>query len=220
MLDAKSDFEDAQFLRMVTLHTLIDLHSHFHSVNQPPASYRCGKKKIEFILLWVFCGVSGSHRGGMTTYNNGLKLSDHRALFIDLETGSILLTTGTGPIPPIAGGVSTPKKPHVKVYLATVHKHLAAHNIVARCTHLREHAHVQHIEEVKLEVENIERGVTNAVVHVEKKVTNKYYGYGWSPRLALAGRTVTFWRTCPHVHKAGQDPMMMMPLLANIKNLG
>ena len=54
-----------------------------------------------------------------------------------------------------------------------VHKHLAAHNIVARCTHLQEHAHVQHIEEVKLEVENIGREVTNAVLHAEKKVANK-----------------------------------------------
>ena len=95
-----------------------------------------------------------------------------------------------------------------------VHKHLAAHNIVAQCTHLREHAHVQHIEEVlKLEVENIDREVTNAVLHAEKKLANKNYGYGWSPRLALAGCTVTFWRTCLRVvHKTGKDPMMVMPL--------
>ena len=50
MLDANSDFEDAQFLRMVTLHNLIDLHSNFHSLNQPPKSHRQGKKKIDSIF--------------------------------------------------------------------------------------------------------------------------------------------------------------------------
>jgi len=94
-----------------------------------------------------------------------------------------------------------------------VHKHLAAHNIVACCTHLLEHAHVQHIEEKKLEVENIDREVTNAFLPAEKKVANKNYGYGWSPRLALAGCTVTTsWRTCLCLSKAGKDPMMVMPL--------
>ena len=61
-------------------------------------------------------------------------------------------------------------------------------------------------------MENIDREVRNAVLQAEKKMANKNYGYGWSPRLALAGRTVTFWRTCLRIHKAGKAPMMVMPL--------
>ena len=66
-------------------------------------------------------------------------------------------------------------------------------------------------EAAKLEADKIDKEVTNAVLHAEKKVANKNYGYGWSPQLALARRTVTFWRNCLRLHKDGFDPAVVAP---------
>ena len=77
MLDANSDFDDVQFLQMVTKHKLLDLHSNLNSLTPPPESYRREKKKIDFILgsLVSFQAVV---RGGIMDYNNGLKYSHHQ----------------------------------------------------------------------------------------------------------------------------------------------
>ena len=53
MLDANSDFEDAQFRCMATLHNLIDLHFNFHSLNQPPEFYGFGRERLTSYLVFL-----------------------------------------------------------------------------------------------------------------------------------------------------------------------
>ena len=144
-------------------------------------------------------------------YNNGLKYSDHRALFIDVDEGRLFSAKGQDLFTQTGRVLHSKNKLHVKNYLTLVNKHLAAHNIVERCSRLREMALVKGSEAAKLEVDKIDKEVTNAVLHAEKKVANKNYGYGWSPQLALAGRTVTFWRNCLCLHRDGFDPAVVAP---------
>ena len=54
-------------------------------------------------------------------------------------------------------GLHFKNKLHVKNYLTLVHKHLAAHNVVERCSRLREGS-----KSAKLEADKIEKEVTNA----------------------------------------------------------
>ena len=93
MLDANSDFDDVQFLQMIIKHNLLDLHLNLTSLTPPPESYRRGKKKIDFILgsLAISQAVV---RGGIMDYNNGLKYSDHQALFIDMNEGRLFSAKG------------------------------------------------------------------------------------------------------------------------------
>jgi len=93
MVDANSDFDDVQFLQMVTKHKLLDLHSILTSLTPPPESYGRRKKKINFIL-GLLAISQAVVRGGIMDYNNGLKYSDHQALFIDMNEGRLFSAKG------------------------------------------------------------------------------------------------------------------------------
>jgi len=93
MVDANSDFDDVQFLQMDTKHKLLDLHSNLTSLTPPPESYGRRKKKINFIL-GLLAISQAVVRGGIMDYNNGLKYSDHQALFIDMNEGRLFSAKG------------------------------------------------------------------------------------------------------------------------------
>jgi Reverse transcriptase (RNA-dependent DNA polymerase) len=52
----------------------------------------------------------------------------------------------------------------------------------------------------------IDSQLTAFALKAERDTSNKLFGYAWSPTLADAGRSVTFWRNCLRMVKAGADP--------------
>ena len=82
------------FMMFSSKHKLLDLHLNLTSLTPPPESYRRGKKKIDFILGSLASISQAVVRGGIMDYNNGLKYSDHQALFIDVDEERLFSAKG------------------------------------------------------------------------------------------------------------------------------
>jgi len=156
--------------------------------------------------------LSSVTKGGLTTYEDGLKFSDHRALFIDIKETDVFVDKGSDPTARENRGLRTKSKEQTKAYLEIVHSHFAEHNIYEKCMNLRESAPTMKVLLFKQEADRIDYQITHLVLNAEKKVSRKNFGYGWSPELASAGREATFWRNCLRYHKAGHNLASNIPL--------
>ena len=82
MLDSNSNFADENFLHLVPAHhSLVDLQTNSLFPEPMPATYCHGQKKIDYIL-GSFIIAQAVVRGGLTSYDNGIKFFDHRPIFI------------------------------------------------------------------------------------------------------------------------------------------
>ena len=81
----------------------------------------------------------------------------NRALFIDVDEGRLFSAKGQDSISQTGWGLHSKNKLHVKNYLTLVHIHLAANNVVKRCSRLREMALVKGSEAAKLEEDKIDK---------------------------------------------------------------
>ena len=210
MLDANADFDDEEFFNIVSLTQMVDLHEGLHT-NKMPSTYNRGNRKLDYILGTGKISAAVT-KGDMTTYADGLKFSDHRALFIDLQETKDFNDKGKDITARKHRGLSTKNKDQVKVYLKLVKKQLTAHNIFERCRKLKESAPHMQVQAIKRELDSIYTQVTIAVLHAERMTSRVNFGRGWSPQLAKAGKEVTFWKNCLRCHKKGRgDPVMQLP---------
>ena len=72
-------------------------------------------------------------KGGMTSFDDGLKFSDHRALLIDLNESDLFPDKSKDPTARKNRGLSSKNKEQVKAYLDIVHAQFLAQNIYERC---------------------------------------------------------------------------------------
>jgi hypothetical protein len=83
MLDANADINDLEFSSFLEECGLHYLHDNCDIV-PPPETYYRGKGKIDFCLGTP--GVANAvTQAGITSYEGGLKYSDHQALFVDIN---------------------------------------------------------------------------------------------------------------------------------------
>ena len=95
MIDANADISDPQYVTFLLDCGLHDLHANI-ALDLPPETYYRGTKKIDFCLGTV--GVYSSvMRAGITSYEGGLKFSDHRALFVDINEEALFTSQGADP---------------------------------------------------------------------------------------------------------------------------
>jgi hypothetical protein len=95
MLDANADINDLEFSSFLEECGLQDLHDNCDIVPPPEIYYR-GKRKIDYCLGTP--GVANAvTRAGITSYEGGLKYSDHRALFDDINEELLFISKGGGP---------------------------------------------------------------------------------------------------------------------------
>lgn len=96
MMDANADITDSGFADFLIACGLHDLHTEDGEVDPPPETYYRGKRKIDFCL-----GTNGvAHavtRAGITSYEGGLKYSDHWALFVDINEELLFTSKGVDP---------------------------------------------------------------------------------------------------------------------------
>ena len=83
MMDANADTTDAGFADFLIACGLHDLHTD-GDVDPPPEAYYRGKKKIDFCLDTHGAAYAVT-RAEITSYEGGLKYSDHRTLFVDIS---------------------------------------------------------------------------------------------------------------------------------------
>ncbi len=83
LMDANAGHDDPLLEKFLLYCQLLDLHDDITNP-LPPETYFLGSKKIDFCLGSINV-ASAVSRNGILGYSDGLKFSDHRALFIDLK---------------------------------------------------------------------------------------------------------------------------------------
>jgi hypothetical protein len=95
MLDANAGMTDLEFSSFLVECGLQDHHDNC-DIGPPPETYYRGKKKIDFCLGTP--GVSNAvTRAGITSYEGGLKYSDHQALSVDINEELLFTSKGVDP---------------------------------------------------------------------------------------------------------------------------
>ena len=92
MLDANADMTAVGFSTFMLECGLQDLH-HNCDIVPPPETYYRGKRKIDFCLGTAGIANAVTH-AGITSYEGGLKYSDHRALFVDINEELLFTSKG------------------------------------------------------------------------------------------------------------------------------
>ena len=109
MMDANADTTDSGFATFLIACALHDLHTEDGEVDSPPETYYRGKRKIDFCL-----GTNGvAHAvtcAGITSYEGGLKYSNHRALFVDINEEMLFTSKGVDPTAHKGRGLRIRKK--------------------------------------------------------------------------------------------------------------
>ena len=96
ILDANADMTDLEFSSFLVECGLHNLHDSCDIV-LPPETYYRGKRKIDFCLGTP--GVANAvTQAGITSYEGGLKYSDHQALFVDINEELLFTSKGLDPI--------------------------------------------------------------------------------------------------------------------------
>ena len=128
MMDANADTTDSGFADFLIACSLHDVHTEDGEVDPPPETYYRGKKKIDFCL-----GTNGvAHavtRAGITSYEDGLKYSNHRALFVDINKELLFTSKGVDATAQKGRGLRLKNKEAVKKYRKVFQSKLLAHNI-------------------------------------------------------------------------------------------
>ena len=128
MMDANADTTDSEFADFLIACGLHDLHTDGGDVDPPPETYYRGKKKIDFCL-----GTHGvAHavtRAGITSYEGGLKYSDHQALFVDINKDLLFTSKEVDAAAHKGRGSLLKNKEAVKKYRELLRSKLLAHNI-------------------------------------------------------------------------------------------
>ncbi len=205
MMDANADHSDPLFSKFLEDCSLLDLHDNPTGI-LPPATYFRGSKRIDFILGSFNIAMSVSKRG-ILDYSSGLKFSDHRALFVDLSELAVFGSNGkiTPPTRQVRG-LRASNKTQVTNYCRIFRLKLYSQNILNCCWGLRRIGEQQGLDAMRDELEKIDQFITAAALKTAKQCSRKPYGYPWSPQLANAGRTVTFWRNCLWSARTGANP--------------
>ena len=119
------------FTLLVPAHySLMDLQTNSLLPEPMPATYRHGQKKIDYIL-GSFIIAQAVVRGGLTSYDNGIKFFDHRPIFIycfqeDIPFSAYSQDTSSR----LYRSICSKNKQHVAQYRKYIHQHFEAHNIL------------------------------------------------------------------------------------------
>ena len=109
----------------------------------------------------------------MTSFDDGLKFSDHRALCIDLNESALFHVKSKDATARKNCGLSSKNKEQVKAYLEIVHAQFLAHNIYARCLKLTEMGLSQGVHALQKGADHLDHQVTIIVLQAERKTTRK-----------------------------------------------
>jgi hypothetical protein len=130
MLDANADTSDPLFSRFCSDCNLEDFHGNV-SLQPAPETYFRGSRCIDYILGTPDIAQAIT-QVGILGYADGLKYSDHCALFIDIQEDLLFSDKGVDPTARRSRGLRTKNKKQVQEYCCLLKQQCAAHNILSR----------------------------------------------------------------------------------------
>jgi exonuclease III len=170
--------DEQSFARISSKHNLTEIIQHFHGVENEPATYARGRKRLDY----MFCteGVLHSvNKCGILPYSDLID-SDHRSLYVDFDTTKLFggdpAVLAPNPVRILHSRDTVGSEQYVKA----VHKYFVDHNITARLTALREGRHAD-----MEEFEKIDADITRAMAHGMNTI-RKLYDSPFSPQVKQA----------------------------------
>ena len=192
MLDANSTLaEDGKFRTMVEQCGLVDL----HRSNPAPSTYiGTATRRIDYMLGCPKV-MDSMTRQGTLAYHEGPQ-SDHRALYVDLDTLPLLdhHAHDNSIQPPQARLLKTGNPEAVAAYLTAMKEYYSKHNMVKRITKLhRKHGSIPD-EQLRTLLEKWDLDQGRAMQHAESVTGSiKLKKHYWSPTLRNAGLLCRYW---------------------------
>ena len=133
-------------------------------------------------------------RCGALEYNNGI-VSDHRGLYVDLDSSRLFGGSVHDPVAAASRGFSSKNEKKVRDYLDYLEKYIQDHKVEERVDSLIMEAPNLTRKEIKQRFEAIDWDLTWGMLSSKKKVKSKQFKYAWSVALDQAGYRVRYWRT-------------------------
>ena len=189
-MDANADHNDEMFSKFLEDCQLLDLHDD-PTGQLPPKTYFRGTRKLDYILGSLNIAQSVS-RAGILAYSDGLKFSDHRALFIDVKETSLFTDRGADPTSHKSRGLHMSNKKQANEYCQLLKQKLETHNVFQRCRNLQETAKDCGISELKTQADSIDLQITSAALKAEKQCSNKHMATPGPPNWLMRGNASPF----------------------------
>ena len=192
MLDSNGQLkEDPELTTFVETCGLHDLH---HDDPAPSTYIGSTTSRIDHIFGCSATLASLSTSGSLS-YLDGPQ-SDHRGLYVDLDTTTLLSQTIAPPS--IATSLSRPLKSGNPESVATYNEHMlkyyADHSMVETIQDLRLNRHMLSRSAIKKKLEKWDRDQGRAVKYAESQLQQSYKPFAWSPEFRNAGIVYRYWR--------------------------
>ena len=169
--------------------TLTDLHTLGSS--DPPATYKYGTDRRIDYMFGSQAVAEAVCRAGYNAYDSGI-FSKHRGLFIDLDF-QLLMGTVDSITPARARILRSEDQPSVDRYLDAFKRYADDHRLWQRVQELTTLAPCLTPPQCKDNFDAIDRDVTRAMLHAERKARKPAGKYAWSPKLREAGLLARYW---------------------------
>jgi hypothetical protein len=177
---------------IINKYDLIDLMPYHHSIEGEIETYSRGNKCLDYAF--------GTHllnepivRIGYTPYNFVIT-SDHRGLFIDLDTDSFLGGDPNQLMYNALRGIKSTDPKKFRAYVSVVTKYLTDHHVFTRVTRLEVQSEIRGFtKNIQKGWEKIDRDLLRACIHAER-LTRCRDIPAWSLKLHQASMMVAFWK--------------------------
>jgi hypothetical protein len=193
-----------------TLLSQTNLTSLVHSVHEAPATYNRGQKCIDFIF-----GSQSIHhlvpQSGYTGfYDSGFPLSDHRAIFVDIDSVGLFGATTSTIAKPISRRLTSKNRKGVQKFISAL-SHTTINNLHESLKSLSTTLSWNETQAATLE--RIDQQFTAALLAAEAQASVP--NIAWSPALHNAFLVFSYWSITITATKTNRDALT---ILTDIRN--
>jgi hypothetical protein len=186
-LDANTAPTEQEWVTFLSTHNLVDLHGIISS-DPFPNSYASGTEKIDYMLGTPLCAAA-VRRGGIRNFTKGPH-SDHRGMYLDLDSATLFSEKCVDPTRPAARQLRLGNKRTMNTYLQILQAQLQHHNVFDRIDKLSEQAATLLEHTVTRKYNAIDDDITAACKFAEQLCSRPNYGFPFSAKLAKCGSNI------------------------------
>ena len=191
MWDANSTLADPNIKTFMATCHLYDLQH--RCISAIPINTSARGRHIDF-LFGTEQLRNSLRKCGILNFNDS-PLSDHRALFADFDEIAIFQGSTASPTIPCQRLLRINNPTQCQQYIKLVKNYFSQHKVEERSNHLHTLSQTNTpVESLSLYYDALDRDITKALLHAEKRSAKASYGSPWSPTLMQKGQELIFWK--------------------------
>ena len=192
MLDSNGQLHDDQDLQHFA--ATCDLHD-LHQSDPAPSTYIGSDHRRIDHMMGCSHTLASLRASGSLSYLDGPQ-SDHRGLYVDLDTSTLLdqLTTPLLIAAPNTRPLKAGNPESIEAYTQSMLQYYAEHHMVTRMQDLRATFQTLSRSDLKKKLEKWDSDQGRAMEHAESQLRHSPKAYAWSPALRDAGLLYRYWR--------------------------